>query len=95
MNWLVYSKELYRVFCFYCKLFDTSCRINRLANEDFNDWKHIYERLKEHESSGAHMSFMSKWIDLQIRFKKNIKINKHLQELIINEKGIGRMSYLG
>lgn len=26
--------------------------------------------VKEHESSGAHMSFISKWIDLQIRFRK-------------------------
>ncbi|XP_058739174.1 uncharacterized protein LOC131611065 [Vicia villosa] len=29
---------------------------------------------------------MSKWIDLQIRFKKNITIDKHLQELLRNEK---------
>lgn len=56
--------------------------MNRLTNEGFNDWKHIYERLKEHESSGAHMSFMSNWIDLQIRFMKNIIIDKHLQEVI-------------
>lgn len=32
------------------------------------------------------MSFMSKWIDLHIRFKKNITIDQHLQELIRNEK---------
>lgn len=41
---------------------------------------------KEHESNAAHMSFMSKWIELQIRFKKNITIDKHLQELIRNGK---------
>lgn len=60
--------------------------MNRLANEGFNDYKHIYERFKEHESSGAHMSFMSKCINLQIRFKKNITFDKHFQEIIRNEK---------
>ncbi|CAL5190002.1 unnamed protein product [Lathyrus oleraceus] len=48
-NYLVYSKELDRVFCFDCKLFGTSCRMNCLTNEGFNDLKYIYERLKEYE----------------------------------------------
>lgn len=37
------------------------------------------------------MTFMSKWIDLHIKFEKNTTIDKHLQELIVNEKDIGMM----
>ena len=36
-DWLVYSKELDRVFCFGCKLFTKGHRKGQLANEGCND----------------------------------------------------------
>lgn len=56
---LVYSKELDKVFCFFCKMFCRSSKTNHLAQEGFNDWSHLTNRLKEHESSGAHVAFMN------------------------------------
>jgi len=49
-DWLVYSKELDRVFCFCCKLFRKGIGKGQLANEGFSDWAHIDGRLREHET---------------------------------------------
>jgi hypothetical protein len=45
-DWLVYSKELDREFCFSCKLFTKGHRKGQLANDAYNDWIHLGERLK-------------------------------------------------
>jgi hypothetical protein len=45
-DWLVYSKELDRVFCFCCKVFKRGIGIGQLVNEGFSDWTHIGQRLK-------------------------------------------------
>ena len=87
-KWLVYSKELDKLFCFCCKLFksnDNSSR-SQLASDGFGDWKHLSERLKAHETSNDHIHNMTAWIDLQNRFKKNQTIDKHIQEQINKEK---------
>ena len=57
-----------------------------LSHEGFNDWKHLSERLREHENSIEHITNMSTWIDLQIRLKKNETIDKNIQEQITKEK---------
>jgi hypothetical protein len=38
-KWLVYSKDLDRIFCFCCKLFNSKSSINQLADEGTNDEK--------------------------------------------------------
>ncbi|KAK2657934.1 hypothetical protein Ddye_010986 [Dipteronia dyeriana] len=57
-----------------------------LAHEGLNDWKHVSERLSEHENNIEHITNMSTWIDLQIRLKKNETIDKSVQEQITKEK---------
>ncbi|KAK3230222.1 hypothetical protein Dsin_002103 [Dipteronia sinensis] len=57
-----------------------------LAHEGFNNWKHLNERLREHENSIKHITNMSTWIDLQIRLKQNETIDKNIQEQITKEK---------
>lgn len=57
-QWLVYSVSSDRVYCFCCKLFPshaTNLRISSLATVGLRDWKHIFERLKTHEISQAHI----------------------------------------
>ncbi|TXG67053.1 hypothetical protein EZV62_008328 [Acer yangbiense] len=57
-----------------------------LAHEGLNDWKHLSESLREHESSIEHITNMSTWIDLQIRLEKNETIDKNVREKITKEK---------
>jgi hypothetical protein len=66
-DWLVYSKELDRVYCFSCKVFAKGHRKGQLANDGFNDWTHLSERLKEHETSVDHVINMTTWYELRNR----------------------------
>lgn len=51
-KWLCYSKSTGRIYCFECKLFNSSPIV--LASNGFNDWTHAGERLSEHEKSKGH-----------------------------------------
>uniref|UniRef100_A0A7N0RDT9 DUF4371 domain-containing protein n=1 Tax=Kalanchoe fedtschenkoi TaxID=63787 RepID=A0A7N0RDT9_KALFE len=53
-DWLVYSKELDRIFFFCCKIFKKGCVKGGLVNEGYEDWSHIGTRLQEHEVGMEH-----------------------------------------
>lgn len=78
-DWLVYSKELDRVFCFGCKLFTKGQQKGQLENDGCNDWKHIINRLKEHETSAYHVLNMTNWYELRSRLEKHQTIDKAAQ----------------
>ncbi|XP_048504198.1 uncharacterized protein LOC125499433 [Beta vulgaris subsp. vulgaris] len=85
-EWLVYSKELDKVFCFCCKIFKKTHGRGQLINEGFGDWSHISTRLKEHETSMEHFKNMATWYDLRVRLQKNETIDKITQKQIKKEK---------
>ncbi|XP_012833171.1 PREDICTED: uncharacterized protein LOC105954048 [Erythranthe guttata] len=89
-KWLIYSKIADKVFCFCCKLFKNESNNTQLATTGFKDWKNLAHRLHSHEGSSEHIICMSKWIELEMRLKKNETIDKGLQEQINREKDYWR-----
>ncbi|XP_062005752.1 uncharacterized protein LOC133722916 [Rosa rugosa] len=81
-KWLIYSKELDKVFCFCCKLFKTARSRSQLASEGIRDWKHLGTTLNLHENSSEHLINLRTWVELRVRLNKNQTIDKELQELI-------------
>ena len=81
-KWLVYSKELNKVFCFCCKVIKTARSKSNLASVGVDDWVHLGEKLKQHEDSLEHLTNLKAWAELQVRLKTNQTIDKELQEQI-------------
>ncbi|XP_062005996.1 uncharacterized protein LOC133723193 [Rosa rugosa] len=81
-KWLVYSKDLDKIFCFCCKVVRKAHSRSQLANEGINDWKHLGDKLKQHEKSREHLSNLRAWNELRVRLSTNQTIDKELQEQI-------------
>lgn len=62
-DWIVYSKELDRVFCFCCKVLKNGIGRGQLANEGYSDWSHVGERVKEHDLGMKHDKNMITWYE--------------------------------
>ncbi|GAB2293299.1 hypothetical protein Dimus_038258 [Dionaea muscipula] len=85
-KWLIYSDVVDKVYCFCCKLFKEDGNKTVLATNGYTDWRNIGQRLKSHETSNEHIVCMSKWIELELRLRKNQTIDRSVQEQINREK---------
>ncbi|KAL6184266.1 hypothetical protein ACLB2K_045670 [Fragaria x ananassa] len=84
-DWLVYSNDLDKVFCFCCKLFKNKPLQSQLAHDGLRDWGHLAFSLKTHERSPEHVNNMFIWVDLRLRLEGNQVIDKVLQHQISKE----------
>ncbi|XP_050915352.1 uncharacterized protein LOC127130376 [Lathyrus oleraceus] len=85
-DWLIYSKELDRLFCFCCKVFKNGICRGQLANEGYSDWVHVGTRIKENELGMEHVKNMTIWYEYHQRLQKFQTIDKATQKLIEKEK---------
>ena len=85
-KWLIYSKDLDKVYCFCCKLFNSKLSTSQLVNEGTKDWKNLSYKLKTHETTNEHITNMNSWVDLEIRLSKNKTLDENIQEQINREK---------
>lgn len=75
-EWLVYSREVDKLFCFCCKVFRNGVPKGGLDGEGYHDWHHANTRVKEHEVSLDHLTNMYKWFDMRKRLELNETIDK-------------------
>lgn len=89
-EWLVYSKDVDKVFCFCCKLFKRLSLKCQLANEGYGDWEQLSLLLKEHETSFEHIFHMITWKDhvedVCLTLEKNETVDKIVPEKMNQEK---------
>jgi hypothetical protein len=73
-SWLLYSLSKKALFCFVCRLF-SSKKIGFSCEQGFNDWKHIYTVVLEHENSLMHRESV-------MAFSVRTKNNGHIYQEI-------------
>lgn len=83
--WIIYSKKMYSVFCFSCRLFPNSLNKTYFIN-GLNDWKHLSERIKCHDTSNYHRKSNQQWIELAWRLDSNTTLDNEFQKEIDTEK---------
>ncbi|XP_001943532.2 zinc finger MYM-type protein 1-like [Acyrthosiphon pisum] len=84
--WLIYSTKMNVVFCFSCRLFPNS-KNKTSFTDGFNDWKHLSERIKSHDSSIYHKKSNQEWLELSWRIDSGTTLDCELQKEIQTEKG--------
>ncbi|XP_022019553.1 uncharacterized protein LOC110919590 [Helianthus annuus] len=85
-EWLVYSKELDKLFCFCCTLFKQGHPKGGLDNEGYADWRHASQSLKAHEVSFEHLKNMHQWFEMCQRLECNETIDKEAYEQFKKER---------
>lgn len=84
-RWLVYSNESDAVFCFCCRIFESKSKSQLGQKSGLNDWKHLGERLRAHETSPEHFKYMVQWVEAETRLKGNVSIKQELLNQIRTE----------
>nr|KAJ0198046.1 hypothetical protein LSAT_V11C700346170 [Lactuca sativa] len=85
-EWLVYSKEIDKVFCLCCKVFRKGISKGKLDGDGYADWHHVTTRVKEHEISLDHLTNRNKWFDMRKRLNLNETIDKVQYEQFKKER---------
>lgn len=82
-HWLVYSETKNVIFCFCCKIFNMGA--SNLSKDGYNNWKHVGDVLKSHETSKNHLESNKSWFELSQRLKLSQTIDTEAQRLTNSE----------
>ena len=68
-DWLVYSTTKDAVYCFCCKIFNVTTSLP--SKDGYNNWKHVGDMLKCHDTSRNHVEAKKSWFELTRRLKSS------------------------
>lgn len=71
-DWFVYSVAKNSVYCFCCKIFNTTTT-SGLSVGGYTNWKHVGDVLKSHETSRNHVETVKSWVELARRLSRLIR----------------------
>ena len=57
-----------------------------LAEDETSDWHNLSTKLRDHEKNSEHNHNVMKWVDLQMRLKQEVTIDKQMEVLINKER---------
>ncbi|XP_022880585.1 zinc finger MYM-type protein 1-like [Olea europaea var. sylvestris] len=86
VNWENMNQNLRDLIVMKGPLFRNDGVQTQLAHDGANDWKNIGEKLRTHEVSYDHITNLSRWIEMEIRFQKEQTIDKSVQEQINKDR---------
>lgn len=93
-EWIVYSKKLDAVHCFCCFIFGFLSTNSQFASkEGYKDWKHLTEKIKEHETSAKHMTNYKAWKEMKTAICSEKTIDDQIAIEYQNEKRRLRMVF--
>uniref|UniRef100_A0A3B3XBU0 TTF-type domain-containing protein n=2 Tax=Poecilia mexicana TaxID=48701 RepID=A0A3B3XBU0_9TELE len=85
-DWLLYSKNTNRVYCFACKLFGEAKVLDTCLVEGYNNWRCLSKTLKHHETSSSHINGYLTWKEMASRLRLGKTIDSELQKTMAAEK---------
>lgn len=92
--WIVFSPIKKAIYCFPCRLFWHTINNPTPVQSSFasadgwgpeKKWKKLWDRIPEHEKSGAHKKCYLSWRELQRRVENNAGIDVIIEENILSE----------
>lgn len=84
-SWLCFSPITEKLYCFYCKLFNTTQ--TQFIREGYRDWKNAHARLREHEKSQTHLEAV---YNFTMQASTIELINVILKKQVEDEKNYGK-----
>lgn len=86
-EWIVYSRKFDAVHCFCCFIFGFLSTNSPFASKaGFKDWKHLTERITDHEKSENHMANYKTWKGMKVAISDEKTIDDQIEIEYRNEK---------
>jgi hypothetical protein len=85
-HWLVYSATTEEDFRFCCKLLKSSNLKSNFSQEGINNWKHVSDYLKSHETYSNNFKSSKKWLLAESGIRNTSGIDSQSQQQLLSEE---------